>query len=913
MELTDITFDNNGVMFVAPEGVRMLSRCIASSEFSCTFKYFAALRVPSDNLKEIILDMINSKTEYDSSDKSIVMQTMTERDAYNGKISSDNVMAVGEIDMTNHVITSTADFTEVYIHLPNRFGSYNGHDDNKKVRLNVYDEIDLDVSGYPGSPESFKSFFYEGLDFAFNAIAIYVNISDGSESYNSLYGIYVPNRNADDIQKYAYAENGSITQSGNSFGFRINLRLVEDADNNGTASSVQTVIDEETNSFSMHMFTDALARMQMILAEHKELSEAFSAMYDDVENLKALCDTGTTLAELANRLAKLSEYVDNYMIAIEDKDSLVNMIASINRQVQAILNGEAGVELNIEIPLQAGDGIDIAKYGDAYVVNNASQRYHIENDSLFKSTNNARNFTPTTFSNIFPVYPKASASGTMTLSIDTSNVPKFRFKQGQSFQFVIASDYNWDGQKCIIKINDNDVGVFYPDKDIQCKKPIFEVICTSANNGSLEGGTYDQCTFWSRCINPKYEGSLSDDNLIPVTYDEAVTLRDKGSLMLDKIYYLTDYEFLPESGSNFVGINDDIHISIYMRPSDKTHFDKRVFMGFNTKKNGRYYSWGEYYLTREENEVDKSSRLKKGYITKLDYKTIEADFDFIHCAISKNDDINTKFRNTPAEFLQSLNGGDYDNWLTNDSIISSSPCSITSIDAINAVYTNSESFPAIDFSSCTNISFTSHNDGKFKLEVMHISNCEDVCIHDCDSVLLYGVKTSTFNNATDIMAKMSERLDVQSSDNLRIWSTYHSTFIHTFNSWVYKSENVSLHNVTGTLLDTHAGSAIHDITGSAIVILNYNTGTNANAMKAIVDNVNDGCVILDNNKILTFDHSSWRLICNKYDALATQRTSGSTEHEYYMMKHMHYMNDSMESVVQSESVQITKDNINDLI
>lgn len=911
MQISDISFGTNGVMFVAPTGVRILSRCIASSEYSCTFKYFAALNVSdSDDLKRIIANMTESETEYNSSEKSIVMQTVTERDAYNSILTPDNIMALGEIDMTNHVITSKADFTEVYIHLPNRFGTHN-NDESKKVKLNEYGEICFDVSEYPGQPSSFKEFFYDGIDFDFNAIAIYMNINDGKNSYNSLYGIYIPNTNADTIHKYAYSHNNSIVHSGNSFGFRINLRLVEDSDNNGAASPIQTVIDERTNSFSMHMFTDALAKMQMTLDSNKDLSESLSDIYDNIENLKALCDTGTTIAALADKVAKLSEYIDNYMLAIEDKDSLLNMISNLNRQIQSIINGEAGVAIDISVPVQSGDGIYINTYGNDLVINNSNQRYHIKDSSVFNVRGNTRSFTPTTFSNIFPVYSKNPDSGNMVLNIDTTNNPQFKFKQGQSFQFVVVDDYNWDNQKCVIKIDNNIIQEFYPNKDIQCKTPIFEVICIDANNGSNEGGTFEQCSFWCRCINPKFSGNV-EDNLISVTYEEAVKLRDNGELKIGKIYYLTDYEFIPESDSHFINRNEDIRISIYMRPSDKTHFDPYVYMIISTKRNGRYCCWGDYYLTKDDAEISNGSRLRKGYITKLQYKTIEANFDFIHCAIKKSNDIETKFRNDPAEFLQSLNGGDYDDWLTNDSIISNSPCSIDDINAISSSYIDDDNFPTIDIDTCTNINICD-NRKLFKLPIIHIASCKDIRICDCDHILLYGVNYSVFESSSDIMAKICDKLRVSSSDNLRLWNVYHSSITHTFNSWIYSSENISIQNTNSVLLDTHNGSSINNITGNSIVILNYHNGTVSKAMKASIDNANDGCVILDNNKILTYDYDDWRFICNRYDALATQRSSGSTAKEYYMIKNMYYMNDSMEVEIQKESIQITEDNINDLI
>ena len=912
MQIEDIAFGTNGAMFVAPTGVRLLSRCIASSEYSCTFKYFATLNVSPDTLKEVIVNMVNSTTEYTNSDKSIVMQTLTERDAFTGLVEAGNVTSVGEIDMTNHVITPTADFTEVFVHIPNRFGS-------KEILLNNVNEINFNLEDYSGQPASFKDYAYDGRDFEFNAVAIYLGISDGERSYNSLYGIYVPSNNAEPISKYAYAAGGSIVQSGNSFGFRINLRIVEDSDNTGSGSVVQTVVDEKANSFAMSMFTDALARMQMVMSEHKSLSDTIGHMYDDIENLKALCDTGTTIATMMAKLDALSAYVDNYMLAIEDKDSLLNMIANINRQMQAILNGEAGPELNINVPIQAGDGIYLGKTSDSHIINNANQRYHIVDGTGFTTNQKGTSFTPTTFSNIFPVYLNARGpiNTDLKLSIDLNSVPNFKFRRGQSFQFVIKENINWNGFGCNLFVGDVQVGHFTKD-DIQCGRPIFEIICVESNNGSNEGGTLTQSSFWSRCINPKYEGVFGDDSVIPVTYSEAVSLRNKGALLLNKVYYITDYAFEPaESNTRFVSINNDIAISIYLKPSDKTHFDTRAYMSFNTREKGRVCSWGRYYLTREESEVATGCRLKKGYITQIDYNSISADFDFIHCAVKKTSDADISFRRTTGEFVQSLQGGTYDPWIVSNNI-TGSICSVSNdnLKAIDSMYYDSTEFPAIDISSNEIVNVSSHNDALFILPIMHISNCHNVCVHDCNNIILTWTTDSTVERSNDVFAKRCAYLDIEDSDNLRIWNTSHSTFQHAFNVWTYKSEYVSLRNAHAVLLDHNIGSTVEEVTGNSLVVLNYyNNGASSKAQKAIIDNVSHNCMVVDNLKHpdLANDIDSWRVICNKYDAIATQIPSGSAGYTYFTIKKTVYLNDENKTSEDIKSVQVNSTNINDLI
>ena len=918
MQKSDIEFGTNGSMFVAPTGVRILSRCIASSEYKCTFKYFAALNLEEDKLKDVIVDMANSTTQYNGSSKSIVMQTNTEEDAYRNNLSAtgSDIVAAGEIDMVNHVITSTADFTEVYIHIPNRFGSKDIKFEDSKIDFNLED--------YESQPQSFKEYAKDGRDFEFNAIAIYLNISDSVNSYNSLYGIYVPSKNAESIKKYAYSDVSSIVQSGNSFGFRINLRIVEDDDNKGEAGTIQTIVDEESNSFSMGLFTDALARMNMALSDNKNMADTLRELRDEVSNLKTLCDTGATLSSLQSKVDDLSAYVDNYMLAIEDKDSLINMISNMNRNIQSILNGDAGPELNMNINLQGGDGINISTANDSYVINNVNQMYHIVDGNAFVNSdaNKSLTFIPTTFSNIFPVYYRIGRlyNKDLALSINVED-NSFKFKKGQSFQFVFKNGIEWNGNGCVIKIGSKTFKI--DANDIQCTKPIFEVICVNVADEE-RGSSAEQSDFWVRCINTTYDAALinnnkSGNNIIQVTYDEAVSLQTSGSLQLNNTYYITDYEFIPiDAATPFISINDDIKISIYLKPSDKSHFDNKAYMIITNANGIAKYAWGEYYIDKESENVEEGCHLKKGYITKLSYDSICADFDFIHCGITKSDDVKINFRTTTGEFAQSLNAGDYDSWMTSSSLKGSN-CSTygTSTLAISNSYYNSAYYPAIDLKSGNkNVKVSLQYGSTFKLPNMHISNCNNINITNCDNMLLYNDNDIVINDSNDIFIKGSNYITINSCDNLRLYNASHTTLQNAFNSWAYSSEYVSIRNANAILVDYNQGTIIEGVTGNSVVILNYynsNSTYNRYKQKAILDNISHNCILLDNMTSLFPNIENGKLICNRYDAATIQNTTISS-YEHYVWKKAIYKDDNDINIKEKAiNIQITDKNISDLL
>ena len=74
-------------------------------------------------------------------------------------------------------------------------------------------------------------------------------------------------------------------------------------------------------------------------------------------------------------------------------------------------------------------------------------------------------------------------------------------------------------------------------------------------------------------------------------------------------------------------------------------------------------------------------------------------------------------------------------------------------------------------------------------------------------------------------------------------------------------------------------------------------------------------MVVDNLKHpdLANNIDSWRVICNKYDAIATQIPSGSAGYTYFTIKKTVYLNDENKTSEDIKSVQVNSTNINDLI
>lgn len=215
--------------------------------------------------------------------------------------------------------------------------------------------IDFDESHYykiANNPaiSTFSEFngISEAESFEFNAILVYYDIIDSATnkpSARNLYGILildnVVNNSAPTrsgcmpdayIQRYPKFKPNKITgQNGNSYGFKINLRF----DVAPGTSGVHTIINEY-NTFSMQIFSEAMAQLQVatkVLLQQRELIEK---LYDRILKLETSYYNIPDINMLERRITTIEDTIDANSAALKNSDSLTDLISKNSDEIEKI-------------------------------------------------------------------------------------------------------------------------------------------------------------------------------------------------------------------------------------------------------------------------------------------------------------------------------------------------------------------------------------------------------------------------------------------------------------------------------------------------------------------------------------------------------------------------------------------------
>lgn len=185
-----------------------------------------------------------------------------------------------------------------------------------------------------------------GDSFEFNAVLVYydiVDVSAGTKTSN-LYGILflddVKSESWDYFQRYPKYKPVAGMQNGNSYGFKLNLRIDIEPDKNGITSLVN-----EYNTFSMSLFADAIARMQDSVEMFTKTRGSLSSIEDRLSALELLMASISDYEQLSQRVQELSDSLENANLAFADRNSLIDLIANLSDRIDSIMNGRANVSL----------------------------------------------------------------------------------------------------------------------------------------------------------------------------------------------------------------------------------------------------------------------------------------------------------------------------------------------------------------------------------------------------------------------------------------------------------------------------------------------------------------------------------------------------------------------------------------
>lgn len=226
------------------------------------------------------------------------------------------------------------------------------------------------------------------VSFDFNAVLVYydiTSISNPNDKATNLYGVLF----LDDVQSSTggafiprftkYKPSKSTNINGNSYGFRVNLRL----DTNVEDTSVQSSINDY-NTFSMQLFNDALTELRnasdLLLTQIADVN----SLQQSIDSVQALSVSQQSIDSLDTRVTTLE---DNYLSAQSYFNSATSLVDLINKNYQEILNiynnkTSVQVQYNTDV-LKSGPGISIIKEGGNVRISNTREGYNFDTSKPF--------------------------------------------------------------------------------------------------------------------------------------------------------------------------------------------------------------------------------------------------------------------------------------------------------------------------------------------------------------------------------------------------------------------------------------------------------------------------------------------------------------------------------------------------
>lgn len=391
--------------------------------------------------------------------------------------------------------------------------------------------IDFDANDYYAITDSTKDEIdtimqYNGADeatnFEFNTVLIYydlVNRSTGKKTTN-LYGVLflngitdvATNENSADnqsgavvqgyIQRYPKYKQSTLNGvNGNAWGLKVNLKIDTVPESNG----VDTIINEY-NTYSMSLFSDAMAKLQdtndIFYKQQNEIADLQERL-DDVENLVG---SVSSFSQLQSEIDDLRKYVENAAVGLEKESTLLDMIAKVNYELTQLMNGNtpATLQFNTDV-INGGNGINIVKDDinkkitieenhSTYYLNTIINKTKInaidgEDNSEITKDNpislhyNAKSVIPTVevalgeYTNLCNIYcEKSTATAPFYIHINDDSVT---WKRGQLFRLIL---HNWQiGNQTMYISASNELykkdWMTFSAHDISGYNPIIDIVC----------------------------------------------------------------------------------------------------------------------------------------------------------------------------------------------------------------------------------------------------------------------------------------------------------------------------------------------------------------------------------------------------------------------------------------------------
>jgi hypothetical protein len=347
-------------------------------------------------------------------------------------------------------------------------------------------------------------------NFEFNAVLVYYDLYDVSsplEKATNLYGILLldnitPTVAGGYIQRTPKYKPNSLTgENGNSYGFKLNLRI----DASILTTGVSAIVNEYS-TFSTGQFVEAVAELQQSVKFFETQQLKYGALDTRVSALENRATTIYDVQSINAKVDQLETNLQNARMNYSSSTAILDMINKINKELGNLVNGDVSVNLqyNTDV-LYKGSGIDLDKSVPNKVkVTNTVQSYAIDvptdlNNAIITATapldisitSPGVVYLLETYTNMCRIYTTGTAGGDVSIFIDDSSNP---FKKGQTARIVFPNLIDMAGRNIQLftdSLNRKGYGTYGVtignifSSDLMSNRPIIEITCLDGDSYSF--------------------------------------------------------------------------------------------------------------------------------------------------------------------------------------------------------------------------------------------------------------------------------------------------------------------------------------------------------------------------------------------------------------------------------------------
>lgn len=220
--------------------------------------------------------------------------------------------------------------------------------------------------------------------FEFNTVLLYydvVDISSGKKTSN-LYGVLFlsdvvtsdqPNI-PDYFQRFPKYKPVEGAYNGNSYGFKINLRIDLEPNKQGIHSLIN-----EYNTFSMALFSDAIAKMQNCADTFIKLKDTTTKLDEKVSKLETMMANVANYNKMKERINELQRELENANLAFADRNTLLELIAKNSDEIKKLSNGTLTrrLQMNLDVVKPGYDIIVDTSNPEQVTINSKTRGYSL--------------------------------------------------------------------------------------------------------------------------------------------------------------------------------------------------------------------------------------------------------------------------------------------------------------------------------------------------------------------------------------------------------------------------------------------------------------------------------------------------------------------------------------------------------